>query len=223
MLRNIWVRVNGSNKSQYVHKWKNVSIHGDTTLNDTIESGLLKDLKENIQGIEDLLCTFIPRIEERRKMLSNANIPLNINAWKAAEKRYTEIRQSNNTYTQNIHRYKIPIIKLTILNGLLNKYMVKKYYNTCFDGHHTEHAQYHVIENVISNSGDLETAVNSPQILKYNMRYSIKSMDNDSHITVGFIHILSDAIVLPEGEVLYKDVKLHPGGCWYEGAPKLTN
>ncbi len=50
----------------------------------------------------------------------------------------------------------------------------------------------------------------------------IKGLDNDSHTTVGFIHVLSDAIVLPEREVLYKNVKLHPSGCYYGGSPMLT-
>ncbi len=211
---------------QHMYKWQNMTGHNETAINNgTTENCLLKVLEENIQGIENLSHPFIKRIEEQRKMLSNANISLYIDAWKTAEKRYTVLLQSNDTYMQNIYQFNVPIIKLTILKEPLKKYMVQKYYNMSFDDHHSLDYYHRAIEDIGLNSGDLNKALNSPLPFNYkmlNMKYPMKGVDNDSHITVGFIHVLSDAIVLPEGEVLYTDVQLHPGGCQNGHAPKLT-
>ncbi len=213
-------------KVQYVYQWQIMNIYRNTTLTVTAESGLVKDLDKNIQGIESLLYPFIQLIEERRKMLSNARNSLYIDAWKAAEKRYdTVLWQSDDTYVQDIHQLNIPIIKLTVPKERLQKYMVQKYYKMSFDHH--DRLNYHnkKIKYASLNTGDLNKALSSPLPFNYtmlNMKYPIKGVDNDSHITVGFIHVLSDAIVLPEGEVLYKDVKLHPGGCRNNNAPHLT-
>ncbi len=220
MLTNIWERVSEISRSSWMyhtHKWQYMS-------NDTVQ-----DVDENIQGIEGLLYPFIPLVEEQRKMLLNANISLNINVWKTAEKGYTVLSQSNDIYMQDIHKFKVPIIKVIVPKETLKKYMVQTYYNMSFDGHHRwdyQYHEYHAIEDTGLKTSDWNQALNSPLPFNYrmlNIKFNIKSVDNDSHATVGFIHVLSDAIVLPEGEVLYKDVKLHPGGCWYEGAPKLTN
>ncbi len=149
-------------------------------------------------------------------MLLNANISLNIDAWKTTEKGYTVLRQSNDTYMQDIHWFKVPIIKLTVPKEILKKYMVQKYYNMSFDDHNKLDYLYHEIKDAGLNSGDFRKALNFPLPFNYymlNMNFSIKSMDNDSHSTVGFIHVLPGAIVLRDGEVLYKDVMLHSGGC----------
>ncbi len=214
-------------KPERVHKWRDRIIHRYTTLNGAAKSSSLKDLEENIQGIEGLLYPFIPLLEEQRKMLLNVNISFNIDTWLATAKQYTILRQAagDDSYMRDIHKFKISIIKLTVLKETLKKYMVQKYYNLSFDDHHGLDYEFRYIEDNGLNSNNFIKALNSPLPFNYKMntKYTFKSMDNDSHSTIGFIHVLSGAIVMPQGEVLYKDVKLHPGGCPYHLAPMLTN
>ncbi len=230
LLQYLWVRKSESNMSsltQHESKWRNRINQRDTIIMSTAASSSLKSVEENIQGIEHSLHPFIQLVEEKRKMLLNVNILGNSDTWLATARQYTILRQvaGEDTYIPDIHKFKIPIIKLTVPKETLKKYMVQNYYNMSFNDHHGLDNYFSYIRDTGLNSNDSIKALNSPLPFNYNMnmKYSFKSLDNDSYSTMGFIHVLSDAIVLPEGEVLYADVKLHPGGCFYSGAPMLTN
>ncbi len=213
---------NLSSRPEHVNKWRNGTIHRNTTA----ESSSLNSLEENIQGIESLLYSFIPLLEEQRKMLLNINISFNIDTWLATTRKHTLLRPDagNDTYIRDVHKFKIPIINLTIPKEELKKYMVQKYYNLSFDDHHGLDYDFRYINKTGLNFNDFVKALDSPLPFNYKMnsKYTFKSMDNDSHSTMGFIHLLSGAIVMPQGEVFYKDLKLHPGGCPYDLAPMLS-
>ncbi len=203
------------------------NVHRYTTFSDSEGTAILTGLEESIQGIERLLNPFIQLVEEQRRWLVTTNISVYMNVQQAAGKRYIVLMQKKDTYMQDIDMLKVPIIKLILPKETLKKYMVKTYYNMSFDDHHNLGYYHSDIEKNGLNTGNLNKALNSPLSLNYlynmlKIPCPIEGLDNDSHITVGFIHVLSDAIVLPEGEVLYKNVKLLPSGCYNGGAPMLN-
>ncbi len=176
------------------------------------------------QRIEHFMEPTFKLIEVIRENILKLNSTFNVTTF---VRRHKTVGLSDYKYFEHLDNYKdINTLKIVVSKVDAKLLLVNKYYNITTSNNTKAQITYANNGDQFYYSNSLIQSLYDPKpVSSYLFKPGVPDNYNikDGSIPLSFIHIIPNAVIQPEGEVLYQDIEISPSGCENQGYPTLTH